>query len=267
MERRTAGVVVGILALVCLAMVGSVVYPLDTATAHGQLPQDEQFTVGNASTYHATGAIVVDGEQSLSFEGIVADDGARYQRLVEDGVSRTQYQASPDGPVYTRLEIPDESTATQMRESIVGDDRRQLLRDTQTGGNTTFVVRTNDTDLADAIPGTASVFVRSLHVVGYDLKSQGTPGVSVYEPQNGWYEGTRPYRITASSGELSVKAGAKTVRSATVTWDQTVPAGSFVQYLTSTLTGDDPETHRVRYTFEEASQSVQRPSWVPDNGE
>jgi hypothetical protein len=76
MNRRTAGVLTGVLAVVCFGLIFSVVYPFATADPHAANPPSERFTVKNADAYSATGRIVVNGEVRLAFEGVLTPNGA-----------------------------------------------------------------------------------------------------------------------------------------------------------------------------------------------
>lgn len=48
MDRRTAGILIGILAVVCIGLILAAVYPFTTSDPHLAKPPEEQFTVGNA---------------------------------------------------------------------------------------------------------------------------------------------------------------------------------------------------------------------------
>jgi hypothetical protein len=257
MEARTARLLGGALAVCCLALVLAVGYPFSVSEPHAAAPADERFGVGHADAYRVTGEIVVDGETELAVEGVVTGDGERYQIVRESGVRSERYQASPDGPVYERIAV-DRSEAPRLRAQIAADEARRLVRENRTAAQTVFVVERNTTGLAESIAGSASVVVRSLHVVSYERRANGP----VYEPQNGWYDGRETYRITAASGTVRTDATSTAVESATVTWAVTDPAGTYAEYALVRLTGDDPRTYEISYEFDAGASDVDRPAWV-----
>ncbi|QLD85286.1 hypothetical protein HWV23_05940 [Natronomonas halophila] len=266
MEPRTAGAIIGVLALCCLAFVLAAVYPGTTAEPHAAAPAEERFTVGDADAdaYRASGRIVVDGEKRLAFDGVVTADGARYHSLQEAGVRSEQYQASPNATVYERLEIDDAADAERLKNQILETEDRRLLSEESTTERVSLVVASNGTDVADEIPGSASVIVRSLHVTRYERVDGNSTETAVYEPQNGWYEGTQPYRITDASGTVRTDAGTAAVESASVSWAVTDPAGSYAEYLLARLTGPDPRVYEISYEFVPGDSNLDRPAWVDD---
>jgi hypothetical protein len=262
MDRRTARLLNGVLALCCLALVFAAVYPFSIASPHAENPVDERFTVPESDEYRATGAIVVEGETALEFEGAVTADGGRYQ-LVEEGDVRTeQYQTSPDSPVYSRIIVEEDGNIDRRRDQIQSDTDRKLLRENRTGGTVTFIVRGESRDMTDAVSGTASVVVRSLYATGYEQEADDSQGATVYKPKNGWYEGTEPYRVTGATGKVRTAPDTTAVRSATVTWEQTVPAGTYAESALVRLTSDAPRTYDLSFEFESGQATVNRPAWV-----
>lgn len=265
METRTAGALIGVLAIFCLTLVVAAVYPISTSSAHASTPADERFEVGDGSdAYRASGRIVVEGNVSLAFEGTVTTDGARYQLLEEEGVTSEQYQASPNDPVYERLRIKNESDAERMRARITDDDARRLLHTERTDNGVTLIVAENGTNLADEISGSASVFVRSLYVVGYERVDADATDTAVYEPQDGWYDGTEPYRVTDATGTVSTKSETSKVESASVSWEVTVPAGNYAEYVLVRLAGSAPRDYEIAYELEDGDTDIDRPGWVDD---
>jgi len=264
MDSRTARLLSGVLALCCLALVFAAVYPFTTASPHSERPVDERFTVPEASEYRASGAIVVDGETALGFEGAVAADSGRYQFVDEGDVRTEQYQASPDSPVYERIVVESDGSTDRRRDQIRSDTDRELLRENRTGETVTFIVKRNSGEIADNVAGTASVIVRSLYVTGYEREADESREVNVYEPQNGWYEGTETYRVTGAMGEVRTAHGSTAVRSATVRWDQTRPAGTYAESVLVRLTGDAPRTYELSFEFDSGETRVNRPAWVAD---
>ena len=264
MDRRTARVLTGVLALCCLALVFAAVYPLTTASPHSENPVDERFSVPESAEYRATGAVVVDGTTALEFDGAVTADGGRYHFVDEGDVRTEQYQASPTSPVYSRIVVEGDGSTDRRLDRIQSDTDRELLRENRTGETVTFVVREGSGDVAAAVSGTASVVVRSLYVTGYERKADQSREVNVYGPRDGWYEGTEPYRITAATGEVRTAADTTAVRSAAVTWNQTRPAGTYAEFGLVRLTSDAPKTYDLSFEFDPGETTVNRPAWVTE---
>jgi hypothetical protein len=151
-------------------------------------PPDEQFTVSAAESYRATGDIVVDGEVKLAFEAVETATGERYLVVEEPGVRSEHYQSSPNASVYERIAV-EHGDAERLRGEITGDEDRRLLWKNRTRERVVFVVEENTTDLSRSLTGPASVVVRSLHVASYESGGDSS-NASVYEPRNGWYDGT-----------------------------------------------------------------------------
>lgn len=266
MDRRTARLLNGVLALCCLTLIFAAVYPFTTASPHSTNPSDSRFTVPESDEYRATGAIVVDGETAFGFEGAVTADGGRYQFVDEGDVRTERYQASPDSPVYSRIVVEDDDRIAHRRAQIRSDTDDELLRENRSEGTVTFIVKGDAEDMADDVGGTASVVVRSLYVTGYERTATEQSEAVVYEPKGGWYEGAAPYRVTAATGEVRTVSETTAVRSATVTWDQTIPAGTYAEFALVRLTSDAPRSYDLSFEFESGETTVQEPAWVPDTG-
>jgi hypothetical protein len=225
-------------------------------------PPDEQFTVSAAESYRAMGDIVVDGEVKLAFEAVETATGERYLVVEEPGVRSEHYQSSPNASVYERIAV-EHGDAERLRGEITGDEDRRLLWKNRTRERVVFVVEENTTDLSRSLTGPASVVVRSLHVASYESGGDSS-NASVYEPRNGWYDGTEPYRVTAASGEVRTRTGSHAVESATVTWETTTPAGSYAEYALTSLFGTAPRTYTISYEFAEGSPELDRPEWATE---
>lgn len=262
MRRRTAGVIIGILGLVCVGLVFSVAYPFDTTKPHAATSPSERFTVASVGAFTASGSIVVDGTERLGFHGIVTPGGAWYQRVREPGLLSEGYKPAEDGTVHRRLQFDAVESAQQYRTEIVDDEDRSLIREDTAGTRTTFVIEQNTTGRTEPVTGTASVFVTSLAVAGYDVEETGSNGPTVYEPRSGWYTGATPYRLSGAAGTVRTKAETHGVLSANVTWHRTVPAGSYAEYVLARLTGDDPTMHRITFEFGANASTLDRPDWV-----
>jgi hypothetical protein len=78
-------------------------------------------------------------------------------------------------------------------------------------------------------------------------------------PRNGWYDGSRSYRLTDTSGTVRVEAGTNELESATVRWDLTRNTDTYLHYL---LNSRHTVTQRVTYRYETDDVSVETPDWV-----
>lgn len=264
MKRRTAGALIGVLTVVCLGLVLSVIYPFTTSDPHAATPPSERLTVGDADAFAATGRIVVDGRVRLAFDGVVTTDGAWYQKVVEPNVTSEKYRPSPNGSVYQRLMITGRDRTKRIRKQIAEDKDKRLHREGRNGDRSTFVLEQKSTSVTEPVSGTVSVFVNSLFVVGYEKEGSDSSAVTVYEPQSGWYDGKRTYRITGASGDVSADAETYAVHSANVSWEETEPAGTFAEYELARLTTDDPTSHSITIEFDPGDTKLDRPPWVSD---
>jgi hypothetical protein len=264
MDRRTARLLNGVLALCCLALVFAAVYPFSTASPQAENPVDERLTVPESDEYRASGAIVADSETALEFEGAVTADGGRYLFIDEGDVRTEQYQASPGDPVYSRIVVEDDDSTDRRREQIQSDTDRELLQETRADGAVTFIVKQESENVADDISGASSVVVMSLYPVGYKREADTAQAATVYRPKNGWYEGRETYHVTGATGTVRTVGDTTDVRSATVTWDQTRPAGTYAELPLIRLTGDAPKTFDISFEFDSGETTVTRPAWVTD---
>jgi hypothetical protein len=268
MNWRTARVIIGVLAVVCFGLVASVVYPLSTSTPHAALPSDEQFSVGDREAFSVDAHITVDDETTFALDGTATANGPRYMRLrFGSGSIVETYQVGPNATVYNRIIDPQESQADTRRTSIVSDADRELLRETETDAATVFVVRTNySINFAAELSGSASLFVESLHFTTYERVGDPREDdeTTTFEPQNGWFDESRAYRITNASGQVRADNETEAVQSASVSWGLTQPADTYVHTRLAQLFGDQPQRYTVDYEFETDVSNVSRPAWVPD---
>lgn len=262
MKSRTAGVLIGILAVVSFGLVLSAVYPFTTSDPHAANPPGERFTVSDTDAYSASGSIVADGQVRLAFDGVVTADGAWYQRVVDDGVVSEAYRPTADGTVYRRLTIDRGDDAEQRRKEITEDEDSVLVREDRDGDRVTFVVEENGTAVTQPVSGTASVFVNSLSVAGYEAERADSSEETVYEPRSGWYDGRETYRITGASGAVRADTDTHVVKSANVSWDTTTSAGTYAEYALVRAVSDEPTTYRITFEFDSGGSDLERPPWV-----
>lgn len=265
MKRRTAGVLIGVLAVVCFGLVLSAVYPFTMTEPHAANAPSGRFTVSETDAFSATGSLVVDGQVRLALDGVVTADGAWYQRVVDGGVVSAAYQPDATGPVYRKRTIAGSDNVEQQRELIAEDENRVLLGEGQDGTNATVIVKENGTGVTQPVSGTASVFVNSLVVAGYEAEETDSSDETVFVPRSGWYNGREPYRITDASGEVRTDANTHVVTSANVSWDTTEPAGTYAEYLLVRSFSDEPTTYRITFEFESGDAALEKPPWVRSN--
>lgn len=263
MRRRPAGVLIGLLVVLCIVLVFAVLYPFTMASPHASTHPSDRFTAGEPAAFSANGSIVVDGRVVLAFDGVVTADGAWYQRVEEPGVVAETYQHAPAGTIYHRLTIADRSDATQRREQISANPDLDLVREERDDDRVTLVFEEHATDTTQPVSGTAAVFVNSLAVASYEATATRS-STTVYQPQSGWYDGSRPYRLTGATGEVHANAATHVVTSANLSWATTTPAGTYAEYVLVTLTSDNPTTHRITYEFEPGETDLERPTWAGD---
>ena len=262
MKSRTVGALICILAVVSFGLILSAVYPFTTSDPHVANPPSERFTVSDTDAYSARGSIVVEGQVRLAFNGVVTADGAWYQRVVDDGVVSEAYQPTANGTDYRRLTIEGSDDAKQRRKQIIEDEDSVLVREDRDGDRVTFVVEENATAVTQPVSGTASVFVNSLFVAGYEAEGADSSEVTVYEPRSGWYDGRETYHITGASGAVHTDADTHVVKSANISWDMTTPAGTYAEYVLARLISDEPTTYRITFEFDSNGSDLERPTWV-----
>lgn len=264
MKSRTAKVNIGILALVCFGLVFAAVFPFGASAPHAANPQSERLTVSDADAYSASGRLVVDGEVRLAFTGVVTADGRWYQRVVDEGVVSEAYHPTGTTTVYHKISVAGNEEATQRRQLITEDGDRVLVREDRDGDRVTFFVEENVTSATQPVSGTASVFVNSLFLAGYEAEPTDSSETTVYEPQSGWYDGRETYRLTDASGAVHTDADTHEVTSANVSWELTTPAGSYAEYMLVSAATDEPTTYRITYEFDSDDTDLTQPAWVDD---
>lgn len=269
MNRHTAGIAVGVLAVVCLAMVLSVVYPFSTATPHDRYG-DEAFSSPEASSFTYDVTYTVDGERVHHEHAAVTEDGARYWSFTTDGLESELYQPGPDADVYQRAVFEDESRFERDYQRMTDDDATDVLRATPDEDPQTLLSRENATeDRADAMLEMIDLYLGMLSVTAYDRVDRDgdaarTDDATVYEPRDGWYERADVYRVTDASGTVVVDESRDGVTSADVAWTTTGPADTYAHYLFARIVEGDRESVELTYEFDAGTDSVQEPDWVAD---
>lgn len=262
MRERTARLIVGVLAVVCLGLILSVVSPFTTSSPHAANPSGERFTIGDADAFSATGRIVVEGETRLAFDGAVTADGAWYQRVVDHSVATEEYRA-PNGSVYRRFTVAGADAAEQRRARLIENEEQTILRESRDGNCVTFVTTSKTTPKSEPVTGTASVFVNNLWVAAYEATETDSAGVTTYEPQPGWYESRDVYRLTGISGSVRADEETSAVTSANVSW--TVTRGeTYAHYVLSRVLYSGSTALRTTFSFDASPPPLERPAWATE---
>lgn len=264
MKRRTVWTLIGILVITCLVVGFSAVYPITPSEPHAATIPSDRFTVSNADEYSVTGRIVIDRNRKLAFEGVVTAEGAWYQKVKEPNLTSEKYHPSSTETVYERLRTTKRDRAGRIREQITEDTDRKLVRENRDGDRFAFVVTQNTTEHSEPVSGTASVFIRSLSVAGYETHGADASSATVYKPQSGWYGESEPYRISKASGTLRADPDTHAVKSANVSWAVTEPAGTYAEYVLLRLTSEHPTAHEITFEFNSNNTRLERPNWVGD---
>lgn len=265
MDRRSAIRAIALLVvLLVVSIVPLVAYPLSYADHR---PASEAFRVAEpASDHRVSATIVADGEPVLDVDGRVVVGGPRYVRIREPGagVTTERYRnASGDGTVYTRYRL-DRSQLDRRLESLEDDPDRTVRRVERDGGTATIVTTARDpnADLAAGLYGAASVVATQLRLAGYARSEDADSAdrdVRVLRPRDGWYDGTRPYRLSGTAGTVRLDPGTGVLLSADVRWTLTRNTPTYAHYM---LNRRHATTQRIEYEHRTGDVVVDRPDWV-----
>lgn len=270
-RRQLAYVTMAALAVLCLAMIAGVLFPLSTADP---TPLGTQFEVGDADSYRVTANLTTDGAVSFGSIGAISATGPRYAKIVEANTTTESYQnTSRDGVVYERIVVEGEQAERLLEYKR--DARDVEVVDASWAGETVTVLAIDRSDDAQVDPtGMASVIANSMRLARYEpadaagdaARTDGETGGTVLEPRGGWYDGGGPsddrtYRLTDVSGEVRVDPDTNVLSEARVEWTFTNPADTYVHYLLARASaGDTDQTYE--YTYEPGAVDVERPAWV-----
>ncbi|MFP9193399.1 hypothetical protein ACLI4Q_17400 [Natrialbaceae archaeon A-CW1-1] len=211
-----------------------------------------------------TADLQIDGEGVHALDGAITEDGERYLVASIDDVRYTLYQGAPDEALYTRTEVSDEEHAEQILEGISHDDEKHVLQVTRKGEGVVFFVREeNAGDQARSIENHVSLFVRSLYITQYEQVDESIEQ-AVYEPRNGWFEGAEGYRVTDSTGHITVDPDSYAIESADVSFNVVSTADSYAKYLLTTTFSDEPTSQEITYTVDTENVEIEILDWVEE---
>lgn len=234
MRNRIAGLIIGVLAVVCLGLVLSVVYPFNTASPHAA-NRRANVSPSAMQTRSARQAASSWMGAALAFEGAVTADSAWYERVVEDGYVAVEYW-TPNGSEYRWVSVQRAEAAECLKSDNVESDETKVIRESRGGVCVTFVTKRNTAREPEPVLGTASVFVNNLCVASYEQLETDSSRVTTYRPQSGWVETRVTYRMTDVSGTVRVDDETGAVTSANVSWTLT-RGETYAQYALSNLVG------------------------------
>ena len=263
MNWRSAGIIIGILAVFCIALVFSFLYPFSTSTPPHLAPSEQQFSFEEADEYRVTGSITIDDQTRYDVDGVVTADDERYA-VIESRVSTAElYQPGPGGDRYTRVTFEDETEADRLIDSIEDDTDRKPLEITE--GDEVVV----EYLLEDAGRTPNSLENEARYVIGNFVhipyaETDEAGDNTTYEPQDAWIaQGDR--RVADTTGSVDVDTETRAVKSANVSWEQTrLQRLTYLNYLLTTIVADESSTWEVTYEFETGGVDVETPDWVKD---
>lgn len=271
MTTQQRYLLVGTVVLVCLGVGLSFVYPFSTATPQSEA-DDRYFTTDGRDEYTVTAETTLDGETVAELNGTITAEGSRYVRMYLFNFNETveMYRATSTETVYDRHIHDRPVNVTEVRERFGRIDTRTIVREEHNDEDVTFMVQTK-TNRSGVVTkqtrGWKGLFISypltiDLSLLSYERVDE-RDGIDVYEPQNGWYNGSNEYRITGATGRVHVDNETQAVRSATVSFAYT-PASNYAEYLETRLTTNRTRQIRITYDVADAVEPVDPPSWLPN---
>ncbi|MFA9427159.1 hypothetical protein [Natronorubrum sp. A-ect3] len=264
MNWRSAGIVIGILVVLCATLALSVVYPFSTSEPHSESPPEQQFSFEETDEYRISGSVMVDDQTQFGVDGVMTSDGERYAVIDHERSLVEEYQSGPDEDTYGRMTFEDEAYADRWIEAEEENDDREVLQIEREGDETAVIFIEKSTDRTEnTLANEAEVVIGSLSAITYEQTHQ-TDVNATYEPQDAWIEQT-DRRITDTAGDVKVDTETRAVKSADVSWEQTrLPRLTFLNYLLTTVAGDESTTIEVTYEFETDDVDLEPPDWLTD---
>lgn len=264
MKWRTAGLIIAALAIVCLALVFSVVYPFSPDDRSGPDSAQTLFSAGDPDTYTFEASYTRDGKLQREERATVTEDGAALVRHTSPELAIEWYQP-PNATAHhlIRYAVAEGSAIeeTLPLEDIEADPAQSVL-DVDRDAGTVFV-RANSSIVDGRLtePG-GTVVPSGLDRTSYDRTGE-TESKTVYEPQNGWYDALQVYRVTGASGEVHVETDTGRVSSADVSWTETRPADPYLRYALARLVGgDESASFSLDYDLTVDDVTLDEPEWV-----
>lgn len=264
MKRRTAWLVIAVLAIACVALVFSVVYPFTVDDRSGPDSAQALFSAGEPDAYEFEASYTRDGELEREERATVAEDGAALVQHTFPELTIEWYQP-PNATAHhlIRYAVADGAAieAVLPLDDIETDAAQSVLDVDRDAG--TVLVRANGSIVDGHLtePG-GTVALSGLDRMTYD-RTGATESQTVYEPQNGWYDALQVYRVTGASGEVHVDTDTGRVSSADVSWTETRPADPYLRYALARLAGGDESVSvSLDYDLTVDDVTVDEPAWT-----
>lgn len=242
-----------------LVLIAMVVYPL-SETDHR--PLTRSFDHRENGEYRVAASITVDGEAALAVVGVVTASGERYMKVRQRGVVSERYQNdSTDGVEFERT-VVDDDRADRMLQQRESDPDREIRSTDRNHETLTVVTVTDDpdTDMAEEISGPVSVVTTQLRLASYEpVDASDTGDKERLRPQSGWYNGSEPYRLTNTSGEVTIESETNVLYAAEATWDLTPNTDTYLHYV---MNSDNTATQEISYQYDSQNVSFEPPAWV-----
>ncbi|QCJ46799.1 hypothetical protein [Haloprofundus sp. MHR1] len=259
MNKRALALSTIVLLVVVNATMGSLaLYPF---SERDHRPVEDAFVVDEPDEYAVDARLAVDGETVVSVEATISDTEGRYTRHVSEEVVTESYQNATSDTIHTRSVFTGESAERRVRHLRDNPDRTVVSEEWEGETVTVVSVAREPGDELDP-SGAASVVTRTLLLSTYDrVSSADEQGLRVLRPQNGWYNGSRSYRLTDVSGEVRFDPTTDVIHSADVEWTLADGTPTYAHYL---LVRDDAVTQEISYEYRDHGIRVDTPDWVDD---
>lgn len=257
-RRRLLWGVVALLAVVNLGLIGSVFYPFTLAEPDVDGVGDELVLASDPpSAYDGQFELTVDGERR-EFVSATVDGERAYARSYIWQVDTTieSYRESDVERAYARYTSGEHDHAELIDSLRLHDET--ILRNETDGERTVVLTAVPEKNVSRAASSQFDHRTSPLWITSY-RHVRTEDGVEVYEPENGWFEGSTSYRVTNASGQVRVDAETDEVLGADVTLDLTTGVTSYVEYLRER---DDTRTVSVTFDATERTQAFEPPEWV-----
>ncbi|ELY89087.1 hypothetical protein C483_14090 [Natrialba hulunbeirensis JCM 10989] len=264
MNWRSASIVIGILAALCLVLVLSVVYPFSTYDPYSEESPAQQFSFEEADEYRVTSSIIADGRTEYDIDGVVTDNNERYKVADWGWTTVEQYQPSSDGEVYIRRAFDDETEVDNWLETHRDDDDVEILQTAQEGDENAGIVLTGSTHSeSNDLESSTEFILGNLRFIPYEQTDQDGDS-DTYGLQDVWVEQTSS-RITDTSGSIEADPETQAVRSVDVSWEQTeLHRLTYLNYLLTTASNEESTTMEITYEFETDDVNLETPDWASD---
>lgn len=256
MRRGAWGAIIGV-SLVIAIVAGGLGYPI---SERDHRPADQRFEFPDDHSYQLTASIVVEGESVLAVEGVQTSSGERYTSITESDAVVERYQSGRNATIYSRYVVPAQHADRRERELREASDEMVAVTESDSQRRVIVTERPADHGGQWDVRKPASVVTTELRLAAYDpVDSTNTGDRRVLEPQPGWYDGSRSYRLTDVNGTVAVAADSDVLHEATVRWDETHGTRSYLHYLAnrrSTITKE------LSVEYRDEGRDIQTPEWV-----